>query len=311
MRAASWSLGAAAIAVLAGSVRVLPWLLEPDVPWRVALPFARSLVAIAIEAAVMVGFPVGVALECHQFAERGEARVLSLLGERPSRTVARLAPVIALFSAVIALASAAGGLDASAPGRVATDLIEQGRASCAAATEPRSYAVPLVGATWLCGPGRTPRLYGHGPGAMSAVSFTAERAHVAGDMRRIDLDEATLMLGREAESPRARLGVFTLKGLSPWASASTLTPWARAAITSSSAALAALIAAYACLRRFARPPLAALALGAVGPLAALGATRALERIDAPARSFLLVPVAATLAALALAAVLSRVRRRPV
>src|SRR5580692_2034193 len=82
----------ALVGLLAGAVRVLPWLLDPAVPWRVAQPFARGLAAIAIEAALLVGWPIGWALACFRFVERGEARVLQTLGQPPLETVARLLP---------------------------------------------------------------------------------------------------------------------------------------------------------------------------------------------------------------------------
>jgi hypothetical protein len=125
---------------------------------------------------------------------------------------------------------------------------------------------------------------------MGGVSFTAERARIAGDLRRIDLDEATLMLGPKDDAPRARIHSLTLRGLSPWASASTLGPVTRPLVTSLSALVAAMIAAWACLRRFARAPIVALVVGACGPLVALGAIRSLERLDAPVLSFAAVPV---------------------
>jgi hypothetical protein len=47
------------LALLAGAVRILPWLLDPSVPMRVALPFIRGVVELAFEAAVIVGWPLG------------------------------------------------------------------------------------------------------------------------------------------------------------------------------------------------------------------------------------------------------------
>src|SRR5215469_9509650 len=85
------SLAIALAGFVAGAVRVLPWLLDPAVPWPTAAPFARGLAAVAIEAALLVGWPVGWALACFRYVESGEARVLLTLGERPSGTVLRLA----------------------------------------------------------------------------------------------------------------------------------------------------------------------------------------------------------------------------
>jgi hypothetical protein len=307
--AAIWSLGASAVALVAGAVRVLPWVLEPDVPWRVALPFARTLAAVALEAAILVGAPIGVALACGRFADRGEARVLELLGERPSRTTLRLMPQALVFAALVAIASALGGMDASAPGRVATSLVQQGKASCEHTSSRTTYSVPLVGVTWLCSPTAPARLYGHGPGGMSKVTFTAQDAHIAGDMRRIDLDEATLVLGDTKDAPQATLHTFTLRGLSPWATASTLAPWTRATVMGSSALVCVLLSAWGVLRRMARSPLAVLLVGAAGPLAALGLVRAMERADARTTYFLLVPAIAAMASVLALVVTARIRGR--
>src|ERR1700735_3637076 len=94
----------ALVGILAGAVRLMPWLLDPAVPWRVAAPFARGLAAVALEAALLVWWPVGWALAACRFVENGEARVLLTLGERPARTASRLAPQ----GLALALALAAG-----------------------------------------------------------------------------------------------------------------------------------------------------------------------------------------------------------
>src|SRR5437660_175150 len=80
---AIWCGGLAVAALFAGAVRILPWVLDPSVPMRVALPFARGVAELAIEAAILVGWPIGWALAAHRFAERGEARAMMLLGESP------------------------------------------------------------------------------------------------------------------------------------------------------------------------------------------------------------------------------------
>src|SRR5277367_3823950 len=123
----------ALVGLLAGAVRILPWLLDPAVPWRVAQPFARGLAAVSIEAALLVGWPIGWALACFRFVERGEARVLQTLGQPPHETVARLVPRGAPLALALAAVALVYGGDASAPGRVATDLVARARISCEAA----------------------------------------------------------------------------------------------------------------------------------------------------------------------------------
>ena len=157
----------ALVGLLAGAVRVLPWLLDPAVPWRVAQPFARGLAAVSLEAALLVGWPIGWALACFRFVERGEARVLQTLGQPPLETVARLMPGGAPLALALAGVALVYGSDASAPGRVVTDLIGQARASCEAARAPVTYSIPFTDLTWLCAPDREPRVVGSGPGQMA------------------------------------------------------------------------------------------------------------------------------------------------
>src|SRR5512140_174181 len=122
LRAAATVTGVVLVAAgLAAAVRLLPWLLDARVPAHVALPFARGLLAVALEAALLLGWPIGWALATHRLVERGEALVLQSLGEAPLATLRRLAPQGLALAAVLAAASLVGGRDAREPGRVVTE----------------------------------------------------------------------------------------------------------------------------------------------------------------------------------------------
>lgn len=307
-------------AAVGGAIRVLPWVLDPTIAWGTLAPFAKSLVSVGIEAAVLTGWPVGWAVAAARLVDRGEARVLASLGEPPSRTVLRLAPQGAVFALALALTSLALGRDAAAPGRVVDALLAEGRAACLEAKAPETRGVPFVSATWLCDGGEA-RLVGRSP-LGEGVVFTASDARVSDDLRRIDLDDARLAVlapvGAERPGLRVRVRQLTLRGLAPWARASALPPALRALIVTLSAASAALAAVYALLRirRRRLGAVAAVALGASGPLGALAVLRALEvRVpDAPGpwlAAFAVVPLAATAAvaaSAALAALLPAPRR---
>jgi hypothetical protein len=310
------SLAIALAGFVAGAVRVLPWLLDPAVPWPTAAPFARGLAAVALEAALLVGWPVGWALACFRYVESGEARVLLTLGERPGSTVVRLAPQGAVFALVLSAVSLVYGSDAGAPGRVATELLSEARWSCAqrtqqvtvgaAATAPASYAVPFTDFTWLCSVGSEPRLVGSAP-ALGGAVVTATGARIAGDFRGIDLDDARVLF--PGKPPMLiRVASLSLHGMAPWARASTLPAPLRAVLFAVTAWACASLAAWAVLRRAAINRLVAIALGATGPLVALGLLRLLERADERAWLFALVPVAAAAACTSTAAVLTRLRR---
>src|SRR5690242_6841126 len=75
------------VATLAGLVRVLPWIVAPNVPLRVALPFARALFAVGLETTLLCAPPIGWALAASTLVERGEARALFAIGLSPARVV--------------------------------------------------------------------------------------------------------------------------------------------------------------------------------------------------------------------------------
>lgn len=289
-------------AVVAAAVRILPWVLDPSIPWATLGPFAKSLLAVAFEAAVLTGWSVGWALATARLVERGEARVLASLGESPWRTVARLGPQASVFVLVLAVTSVILGREAAAPGRVVGALLAEGHAACAREGDrdpPPTHAVPFVAATWLCAPSGA-RLVGRAP--LGNVVFTATDARVSDDLRRIDLDDARLTLPGIVPA-RVHVQTLTLKGLAPFAQASSIPPGFRALVVTSSgvAASAAAVLALLALRRRRVGPVIAVAIGASGPLSALGALRGLEvRVPEVApgmwlASFVLVPIASVAA----------------
>jgi hypothetical protein len=305
---------------IAALVRLLPWVLDPSIAWTTLAPFAKSLLSVGFEAALLTGWPVGWALATQRLVERGEARVLASLGERPLRTVGRLAPQALGFAAILVASSLVLARDARAPGRVVNALLTEGRAACAAAQaradRPSTKGVPFVSATWVCA-GGTPRLVGRSP--ISAAVFTAEDASVSDDLRRIDLTRARLGFaiasGAGSESPptvRLRVDELVLRGLAPWARASSLPPVLRAAVVAASAIAAAWCAAILILRARRRRigGVAAAAIGATGPLTAIAALRALElRVPEVAPGgwlvlFALVPALAAAAVLVAAAIVT-------
>jgi hypothetical protein len=303
--------GITAASFVAGAVRVLPWLLDPTVPIRAALPFARSLAAVGLESALLVGWPLGWAIAFHRLVESGEARVLQTLGQGPAATVMRLAPQGAAFALASALVGTAWGGDAAAPGAVANDLIAQARGSCEAASSPKAYSVPFTGLTWLCVPDREPRLVGSVPAAGDRAAFSARDATIAGDFRSVELHDARVLLaGPSASSIQAHFRSLSVRGLSPWARASTLpAPW-RAIVLALSGAAGAFLAAYVVLRGAARSRLEAFVLGAAGPLATLGLMRWLERMGSNPLFFAIAPMASGGVALLAGALLERLRARP-
>lgn len=306
----------AAAGLVAGGIRLLPWLLDPAVSWRVAGPFARGLAAVAIESAILVGWPLGWALACASFVERGHARVLQTLGERPLVTASRLMGHGAGFALALAAVAGIYGRDAGAPGAVATELVAHARAACAAVRAPSTFSIPFTSFTWLCVPGRTPRLTGSLLGFLASSSVvSAEDAHIAGDFRALTLTDARVLIeGQNGASSAANpalaaitgplslsmhVGRLTLRGMSPWAQASILPAGARAMVLATSGWITALAAAWSVLRSGIRSRIAAVVLGVVGPLIALALMRLFERTSAHPPAFVALPLASASCTLAL------------
>ena len=137
------------------------------------------------------------------------------------------------------------------------------------ARAPTTYAVPFTEMTWLCAPGRPPAWSARLPGAMHGAMLTASGARIAGDFRSIELDDARLLLATQPPLV-VHVATMSLRGMAPWARASTLPAALRASLLAFTAASVASLAAWLVLSRGVRGPALALALGAVGPVASLG-----------------------------------------
>ena len=254
--------------------------LNSSISWSTLAPFARSLSVLALEAAILVGWPVGWAIATHRLVERGEATVLATLGESPTRTLRRLGRQGIVFALLLAASSAVLGREAAAPGRVVNALLSRGRAACRDASSPSTFGVPFVSATWLCAPNQAPpRIVGRAP--IGRVAFTASDARVSDDLRRIDLDDARLALPLDGASAlRIHVSSLRLSGLSPWTRASAVGPALRAVVVALSGVLAASSSVLALLllagKQRKQGIVVAVAIGAAGPLAALATLRATE-----------------------------------
>lgn len=300
-----------AAALSAGLVRLLPWLMAPEVPVGVALPFAKALAAVAVETALLVGVPTGFAAGASVLVERGEARALLSLGASPLRLV--LGSSGRLFALALAgyLACVAWGADSANPGLFAEHLIQQGRRGCSGLGKPRSVLVPMVGVSWLCFPGRTPRVTGALPGVKDgSVWFTATELHPSADLRSFHLADLRLSTRRCGSFPALALHVrrADVSGLSAWGHPDKLSVPVRALLVGITAALLALLVAWLALQYRIAGRLRATALGGASAVSALSVLHMIDRGGASGAMYVLVPLAGMSAALVLALALALVRR---
>lgn len=279
--AASVTLVVLALAVALATLVLLPYGLDSTIPWSMLVPFARSFMELALETALLVGWPVGWAWAMKS--------TLVCPGNMHARETGspplwrRLWPQAVLLACTLSALSALLGSDASAPGRIVRTLLAEGRAACAESANlghAETFAVPFVGATWLCPPHGLPLLVGKAP--IGDFVFSAGDARISDDLRRIELDDAHVtILPRSAENfaVRLRVGVLNLRGLAPLTQPSSLPPALRAFIMGLSGLVAASASVFV-LRRKSSLQLGsagALAVGASGPLTALLILHVLER----------------------------------
>ena len=283
-----------ALASVAGAVRVLPWLVAPDVPWRVAVPFARALFGVALETALLCGPPIGWALAAARLLDRGEARAFFANGVSPAglvRGTAGHAAACALFAAVAALT---WGAEAQAPGRMVRAIVQQSKQACGEVSEDRVFHVPFIGATWLCSAGVVPRVIGTLP--RSAGEFSAEDLSISDDLRALELTNNHMLLA--AQGGQLHIGQTRVRGLSPWGRASNLTPWCRSLLVSATGATLALAVAWLVLARQIGSRIAALFLGCAGPVATVLTMSRLEAGEHGLVAYLAVPLTGALSVLA-------------
>lgn len=305
-RATAWaSLAILGVTVLAGAVRVLPWIVAPHVPLRVALPFARALLAVGLETTLLAGPAIGWAFCAAVLVERGEARALFATGVSPVGIVGTTLVAAAGFALLTALASLASGREAAAPGRLARALVAESKEFCheGAIGEHAAY-VPFVGVTWLCFADAPPRLTGQLP--TGGGSFSARDLSISDDLRSLEFSDLRLMLG-EKGTIAVRAEKAEVRGLSPWGRGSNLTAAQRALLLSLTSGVLALLAAGIVLVRSIAHRLLSLLIGSAGPIAALVMMSRLEQGDHAPWTYLGVP-AAGLFCLAVATALASLSR---
>jgi hypothetical protein len=277
------------VVVLAGAVRVLPWIVAPHVPFRVALPFARALLAVGLETTLLAAPAIGWAFCAAALVERGEARAFFATGTSPAGIVRTTLFAAASFAVLTAVASLLSGREAAAPGRLARALVAESKQSCDGETaDGRSAYVPFVGLTWLCFADAPPRLAGQLP--TGGGSFSARDLSISDDLRSLDLVDLRLMLG-EKGTIAVRAERAHVRGLAPWGRGSNLSAAQRALLLSLTGGAMALLSASVVLARSIAHRLSSLLIGAAGPTASLVVMSRLEQGDHSPLTYLFVPVA--------------------
>jgi len=270
------------IALFAGMVRLLPWMLAPELPWGVVWPFAQALAAVALETSLLVGVPTGAALGAAELVQRGEARALFALGASPATLARSLLVPLAVVAIVSAGATLAWQPSTDRPGTFAQTLIEEGYGGCDEQRAP-SVGVPVVGVTWLCfGGGGAQRLAGPVPKTAGRAWYTARSLEVSDDLRVFRARGVTLATRPEPNRPHLKLSVdrAEIRGMPGWGRGAPLGVDLRAALVAAWLVLMSAAAAWVVLY-LAMGRVSALLIGTLPALAALRALHALPPGSGP------------------------------
>lgn len=246
------------LGLLAGLVRLLPWLVAPDVPFAVARPFAERLGRAALDVAVLVGVPVGVSVAAALFVESGQSRALMSLGVSPGRLLRSVSVVSLVFSSLAVIAGfARWGAEPAAS--FAARLIESGRSSCASATGRSRVDVPFARGGWVCFRA-LPRFSGRVPGLRGDFLFSTSSVQSSQDASAVELQGLRLTGRADRTQPLLHVRVRSARvyGLFGEAKTGSRTFGAlRGLAISASAALSALALSWVILRHSVSRPLSA------------------------------------------------------
>jgi hypothetical protein len=257
------------LAMSGALVRLLPLILEPQIAFITLWPFARAILALAVEATLILSGSIGVALALGGMRDRGELRALLCLGQSPIGLLRHAMPWLTSIAIATSLASYWVARDAIEPGLLINGQLARAREACRA-SDPVQH-VPFVNVSVVCGDKKLARFVGQGPARGTA--FVADQIHVAGDLRSMMLEHAELALPLPNNGEvHLRVAQINLRGMQNALAPSTQQPWARALCMGMSAWLVSLVLFWLLrtqLMQRAHGTLVLLGLACSGPITAL------------------------------------------
>ena len=293
--------GALALFFCVGGLRLYPRISGQHLPLSLIWPFARPLLAAALEVSFLVSVPVALGVAASTRSARSAGAV-------PWHTTAW-----ATCSLLVGLGALSFGVSSwldgrgTSPGQLATELVTSARESCVESAPRAEVTVPMLGFAWVCEAGRAPQLSGRAPIGKQAT-FRAAAITLSEDLKRIALDGFTLAFPLAAFQIQVQVHAkhATLSGLPPWGRSRRMPLGLRICLFTLSAGLSAYgVGRLASLRPW-LPSWAGAMLGAGASACLWWAVAWLERQEPHMATYLALPAAgiagAALAGLALLAV---------
>jgi len=284
-----------------GGLRLWPRVSGQHLPFSLIWPFARPLLAAALELSFLVSVPVALGIAA------------SMRSGQSAQAVPWRATAWATCLLVFGLGAFSFGVSfwldgrGTSPGQMATELVASARESCSESAPRAEVTVPMLGFAWVCEAGRAPELQGRAPLGKQAT-FRASAIALGEDLKRIALDNFTLAFPLAAFQIEVRVHAkqATLSGLPPWGRSRRIPLALRVCLFTLSAGLSAYGVGRLASLRPGLPAWAGALIGACASTCLWWATAWLERQEPHSSTYLALPVAgmagAALAGLALLAV---------
>ncbi len=201
--------GALVLFLGVGGLRLWPRISGQHLPFSLIWPFARPLLAVALELSFLVSVPVALGLSASTRAARREG----VASWRVSAGATCL--LVGCFGALGFGVSSSLDSGSTSPGQLASELVRNARESCVESAPPAEVTVPLAGFSWVCEASHAPRLHGRAPVGKQA-EFEASAIELGDDLKRISLAHFTLAFSTPTFPVHVRAEHATLSGLPPW-----------------------------------------------------------------------------------------------
>jgi len=281
-----------------GALRLWPRIAGQHLPLSLIWPFARPLLAAALEVSFLISVPVALGVAASTRPARAPT---TMPWHATACATCGLVLVLGAFSFGVSNWLDGGG---SSPGQLATELVASARESCVESAPRAEVTVPMLGFVWVCERGRAPQLQGRAPLGKQAT-FRAAAISLGEDLKRIALDGFALSFPLAAFQLQVHVHArhATLSGLPPWGRSRRMPLVLRVCLFTLSAGLSAYgVGRLASLRPW-LPTWAGALLGACASACLWWAVAWLERQEPRSATYLALPISglvgAALAGLAL------------
>ena len=218
-------------AFLGLTLTILSWLRAPDVPKAAVFPVLLVIFGKSAELATLLGIPIGFALAARGFVQstRSKLSATTMTPQGPHwRAVLGLSCALGAALGIACLACI--NYWSLAPGRMARSALTSARERCLADPGAPGDPIPVLGATWICGKSRIPRLEGPLPGSNHRGWFSAGDVQVSDDLLTVNLEDVRLGVRPSGRVPMLQLRTLhaSVHGVRAVFRPAQLGPWSRA-----------------------------------------------------------------------------------